>query len=265
MTRRNLRRGDGEAAEGIPVRARRPGPGRGVADPPGREIARSTGCRSPVGSACPKITVYRSLRRLTELGLVDRWWEDQDIATASGRPRRRLYAVNEHGRDALPHGARGRAGARAAVAQGLQQCHPARSSTLRARGRIRPSKPTRSAVLGGEAHHLEVHGEHLLRVARIGRPVAVAHHVPRRGRALGEERVVAAAPRRPDRCRRSSATVGWRGSPPATSGRRSCAAAGSGRARRRGASGTPAHPGSCRRRRCRRSCCRARCRTSRSR
>jgi hypothetical protein len=24
----------------------------------------------------PKITVYRSLRRLTELGLVDRWWED---------------------------------------------------------------------------------------------------------------------------------------------------------------------------------------------
>jgi predicted ArsR family transcriptional regulator len=43
----------------------------------------------------PKITVYRSLRRLTELGLVDRWWEDQDIATASGRPRRRLYALDQ--------------------------------------------------------------------------------------------------------------------------------------------------------------------------
>jgi PadR family transcriptional regulator, regulatory protein PadR len=55
----------------------------------------------------PKITVYRSLRRLTELGLVDRWWEDQDVATASGRPRRRLYALNQHGRDALPHAIRG--------------------------------------------------------------------------------------------------------------------------------------------------------------
>ena len=51
----------------------------------------------------PKITVYRSLRLLTELGLVARWWEDQDIATASGRPRRRLYALTQHGRDALPH------------------------------------------------------------------------------------------------------------------------------------------------------------------
>ena len=50
----------------------------------------------------------------------------------------------------------------------------------------------RSAVLGGEAHHLEVHGEHLLRVAGIGRPVAVAHHVPGGGAALGEEGVVAA-------------------------------------------------------------------------
>ncbi len=29
-----------------------------------------------------KIVVYRSLRRLTALGLVDRWWEDQDTATA---------------------------------------------------------------------------------------------------------------------------------------------------------------------------------------
>jgi PadR family transcriptional regulator len=48
-----------------------------------------------------KIVVYRSLRRLTELGLVDRGWEDQDIATSNGRPRRRLYALNEHGRDAL--------------------------------------------------------------------------------------------------------------------------------------------------------------------
>jgi hypothetical protein len=50
-----------------------------------------------------KINVYRSLQRLTTLGLVDRWWEDQDVATAHGRPRRRLYAINQHGIDALPH------------------------------------------------------------------------------------------------------------------------------------------------------------------
>jgi len=50
-----------------------------------------------------KISVYRSLRRLTALGLLDRWWEDQDVATAAGRPRRRLYALNQHGIDALPH------------------------------------------------------------------------------------------------------------------------------------------------------------------
>jgi PadR family transcriptional regulator len=50
-----------------------------------------------------RINVYRSLRRVTELGLVDRWWEDQDLATAEGRPRRRLYALNQHGIDALPH------------------------------------------------------------------------------------------------------------------------------------------------------------------
>jgi PadR family transcriptional regulator PadR len=50
-----------------------------------------------------KISVYRALRRLTELGLVDRWWEDQDLASAEGRPRRRLYSVNQHGQDAIPH------------------------------------------------------------------------------------------------------------------------------------------------------------------
>jgi DNA-binding PadR family transcriptional regulator len=76
----------------------------------------------------PKIQVYRSLRRLTELGLVDRWWEDQDIATASGRPRRRLYALNQHGRDALPHA---RAGHRV-----FGRSRPLDSNSLR--GRARP-------------------------------------------------------------------------------------------------------------------------------
>jgi DNA-binding PadR family transcriptional regulator len=50
-----------------------------------------------------KIHVYRSLRRLTALELVDRWWEDQDRATAEGRPRRRLYQLTRHGHDAVLH------------------------------------------------------------------------------------------------------------------------------------------------------------------
>ena len=55
-----------------------------------------------------KITVYRSLRRLTSVGLVDRWWEDQEVASREGRPRRRLYALNQHGKDALPYALRAR-------------------------------------------------------------------------------------------------------------------------------------------------------------
>ncbi|HLM17589.1 MAG TPA: hypothetical protein VK549_07185 [Acidimicrobiia bacterium] len=69
-----------------------------------------------------KINVYRSLRRLTTLGLVDRWWEDQDVATAAGRPRRRLYALNQHGKDALPHALRG--------ARALGRQHPVDSNSV---------------------------------------------------------------------------------------------------------------------------------------
>jgi hypothetical protein len=79
-----------------------------------------------------KITVYRSLRRLTALGLVDRWWEDQDLATAEGRPRRRLYALNQHGRDALPYALKG------ARALGRQQPRDSNSITPR---RALPSLP----------------------------------------------------------------------------------------------------------------------------
>jgi PadR family transcriptional regulator len=81
-----------------------------------------------------KITVYRSLRRLTTLGLVDRRWEDQDIATAAGRPRRRLYALNQHGKDALPHALRG--------ARALGRQHPLDSN------RVKPRRPLPSVPRG---------------------------------------------------------------------------------------------------------------------
>ena len=81
--------------------------------------------------------MYRSLRRLTELGLVDRWWEDQDIATASGRPRRRLYALNQHGRDACPH-ASAVTGCSAARRHATRTASPHPSSTSRLRQQLRP-------------------------------------------------------------------------------------------------------------------------------
>jgi len=79
-----------------------------------------------------KITVYRSLRRLTALGLVDRRWEDQDVATAEGRPRRRLYSLNQHGIDALPYALRG--------ARALGRQHPVDSNSVTPR-RPPPSLP----------------------------------------------------------------------------------------------------------------------------
>jgi DNA-binding PadR family transcriptional regulator len=79
-----------------------------------------------------KITVYRSLRRLTDLGLVDRWWEDQELATAEGRPRRRLYALNQHGKDALPYALKG--------ARALGRQHPLDSNSVTPR-RPRPTLP----------------------------------------------------------------------------------------------------------------------------
>lgn len=85
-----------------------------------------------------KISVYRSLRRLTTLGLVDRWWEDQDIATAEGRPRRRLYALNQHGRDALPYALKG--------ARALGRQHPVDSNS------VTPRRPAPTLPPGARPH-----------------------------------------------------------------------------------------------------------------
>jgi PadR family transcriptional regulator, regulatory protein PadR len=81
-----------------------------------------------------KITVYRSLRRLTALGLVNRRWEDQDLATAQGRPRRRLYSLNRHGIDALLYALRG--------ARALGRQHPVDSNS------VTPRRPLPSLARG---------------------------------------------------------------------------------------------------------------------
>jgi PadR family transcriptional regulator PadR len=42
-------------------------------------------------------TLYKALGRLSERGLLTSRWEDADLASAEGRPRRRLYRVTGAG------------------------------------------------------------------------------------------------------------------------------------------------------------------------
>jgi PadR family transcriptional regulator, regulatory protein PadR len=46
-------------------------------------------------------TLYRALDRLERAGLLERWWEDPEIAASEQRPRRRLYRVTNQGERAL--------------------------------------------------------------------------------------------------------------------------------------------------------------------
>lgn len=57
-------------------------------------------------------TLYKSLARLVELGILEAAWEDAAIAESEGRPRRRLYTVTGEGERAH---ARARATAAAPV------------------------------------------------------------------------------------------------------------------------------------------------------
>lgn len=53
----------------------------------------------------PSGTVYPTLGRLKKRGLVTARWEDQRIAEADGRPRRRYYELTPDGAAALAEGA----------------------------------------------------------------------------------------------------------------------------------------------------------------
>lgn len=52
---------------------------------------------APGSSLTAHGTLYKSLARLVELGILDTVWEDATIAEAEGRPRRRLYTVTGEG------------------------------------------------------------------------------------------------------------------------------------------------------------------------
>ena len=46
-------------------------------------------------------TLYKALGRLERAGLLTSEWEDADLATDEGRPRRRLYRVTDLGESSL--------------------------------------------------------------------------------------------------------------------------------------------------------------------
>jgi PadR family transcriptional regulator, regulatory protein PadR len=53
-------------------------------------------------------TLYKALDRMERAGLLERWWEDPEVAAREQRPRRRLYQVTGLGERALAEAARAR-------------------------------------------------------------------------------------------------------------------------------------------------------------
>lgn len=51
-------------------------------------------------------TLYRAHDRLERAGLLERWWEDPEIAAQEPRPRRRLYRLTGLGEQALAEATR---------------------------------------------------------------------------------------------------------------------------------------------------------------
>ncbi|MER8237487.1 helix-turn-helix transcriptional regulator [Streptomyces sp. NPDC094049] len=53
-------------------------------------------------SSLPNGTLFPILERLRQAGWVERYWEEDAIAEAEGRPRRRFYKVTSKGADLAP-------------------------------------------------------------------------------------------------------------------------------------------------------------------
>ncbi|MFC4508251.1 MULTISPECIES: PadR family transcriptional regulator [Streptomyces] len=66
----------------------------------------------------PNGTLFPLLERLRQAGWVERYWEQDDIAEAEGRPRRRFYRLTPKGAERAPH-ALAEAAASAAARTGI--------------------------------------------------------------------------------------------------------------------------------------------------
>ena len=80
-----------------------------------KEIRDGQGARRLTGHG----TLYRALDRLAKLGLIERRWEDAEVAALDDRPRRRLYRVTAIGEQALAEERVPEAAARATLERGL--------------------------------------------------------------------------------------------------------------------------------------------------
>ncbi len=65
-----------------------------------RQLAEHKGARQLTAHG----TLYKALGRLADAGLLEQEWEDPDIATVAGRPRRRLYRITGLGQVAIVDG-----------------------------------------------------------------------------------------------------------------------------------------------------------------
>jgi PadR family transcriptional regulator, regulatory protein PadR len=67
----------------------------------GFELARAIAEAEEARSLTAHGTLYKALSRLARAGFVASRWEDPDEALAAGRPRRRLYEIEDAGARAL--------------------------------------------------------------------------------------------------------------------------------------------------------------------
>ncbi|NKE55386.1 PadR family transcriptional regulator [Lentzea sp. PSKA42] len=61
----------------------------------GLELSKITGL--------PNGTLFPALERLRQAGWVERYWEQDEVAEAEGRPRRRYFKLSEKGAQEVPH------------------------------------------------------------------------------------------------------------------------------------------------------------------
>lgn len=80
--------------------------GRGADIPPGRRSAILADGLHGLGlverTGLPNGTLYPILERLRQAGWVDRYWEEDSIAEAEHRPRRRYYRITRKGAELAP-------------------------------------------------------------------------------------------------------------------------------------------------------------------
>jgi DNA-binding PadR family transcriptional regulator len=75
--------------------------GRGVTEFHGYLLATEIADRDGARRLMAHGSLYRALGRLEDAGLLESRWEDPDIGTSEGRPRRRLYHVTSAGARAM--------------------------------------------------------------------------------------------------------------------------------------------------------------------